>query len=321
LIRADNKVSFRKLNNAVVDRTIFLGFNALGDTLCSTPTVRAYRQQHPEAHITYVTQHASYTRVLDNNPDIDLILYSEFMAMNGLSKFSIDWLYTLPLDFTVPAMLYIFDITQVCTTHEAFQSHISSGFSRLLKIPISSIKPVIKLTTAEEKTAKSLIQEPYAVISKHSNSNPARKDGQGNAKDWPEDRWQKLCRYLQSRGIKKIISVGSEFDPQTRVAEWTNYYGLPIRLVAGLLKHASCVVTLENGLGHLAHAVDAPIVMIYSDIVPLGWANPSEATNREVLYGDPHQTSLEDVVFSVDKVLARALHSQYNPNHHANMLL
>ncbi len=304
-----------------MERTIFLGFNALGDTLCSTPTIRAYRKAHPRAHITYITQHATYTRVLDNNPDIDIILYSELMAMHGLSKFSIDWLYTLPLDFSVPSMLYTFDITQVCTTQEVFHSHIAKGFSSLLKIPISSVRPIIRLTPEEEKAARSLIKGPYAILSRHSNSNPARKDGNGNVKDWPEERWKKVCEYMRSRGIKKIISVGSEFDPQTRVEHWTNFYGLPIRLVAALMKHASCVITLENGLGHLAHAVDAPMVMIYSDIVPLGWANPAEATNCEVLYGDPHQLLPDDVIAAVDNILTRSSHLQPNSDYHANMLL
>ena len=52
------------------------------------------------------------------------------------------------------------------------------------------------------------------------------------------------------------------------------------------------VITLENGLGHLSHAVDAPMVMIYSNIVPLGWANPVEARRCAVLYGDPRLGSV-----------------------------
>ena len=55
---------------------IFVGFNALGDTLCTTPVIRAYRRRYPRARISYIVQGAPYTRVLDANPDIDLVLYS-----------------------------------------------------------------------------------------------------------------------------------------------------------------------------------------------------------------------------------------------------
>ena len=63
------------------------------------------------------------------------------------------------------------------------------------------------------------------------------------------------------------------------------------------------VVTLENGLGHLSHAVDAPMVMIYSNIVPLGWANPVEARRCEVLYGDPRQVTVDEVIAASDRVM------------------
>ena len=60
------------------------------------------------------------------------------------------------------------------------------------------------------------------------------------------------------------------------------------------------MITLENGIGHLAHAVDAPMVMIYSNIVPLGWANPVEASRCEVLYDDPRQITVDEVIAAAD---------------------
>ena len=86
-----------------------------------------------------------------------------------------------------------------------------------------------------------------------------------------------------ARGIEDIVAIGSEFDDRRPSPWWRNLHGLPIKVVAALLHDATLVVTLENGIGHLAHGVDAPIVMIYSNIVPLGWANPVEANRCQVL--------------------------------------
>jgi ADP-heptose:LPS heptosyltransferase len=287
-------------------RAIFIGVNALGDTLCTTPVVRAYRRQHPDAHITYITRSAAVTRVLDGNPDIDTLFYSEFLSQHGLSRFSLEWLYRQPLDFTQPATLYRFDMNQVCTTKEAFESHIATGLARLLRLPIDSVRPVVCVSEDERAAASRLVTRRYAVLSMHSNANPPRFDGRGRVKDWPSDRFEAVCRYLRAHGVQDIVAVGSEFDERHDSPYWRNLYGLPIKIVAALLRDAALVVTLENGIGHLAHGVDAPMVMIYSDIVPLGWANPVEASCCEVLYGDPHLTSVDAVLSAVERVTGKA---------------
>ncbi len=304
------------------DRAIFIGFNALGDTLCTTPAIRAYRKMHPDAHITYVVQNATFTRILENNPHIDLLIYSDFMYVNGMTKYSQEWLYSLPLDFTVPSTLYYFDINQVCTTKEAFQEHISTGFSRLLNIPIESIRPEVVITKQEYSRAMSIATRPYVVISMHSNANPMREDEKGGSKEWPLENWQTLCEYIRSSMGCEIISIGSEFDPQIKSPLWKNRYGLPINIVAALLQKAQCVITLENGIGHLTHAVDATTVMLYSDIVPLGWANPAEASRCSVLYGDPHVMSVNDVIAEIDKLVSKnTCHTEILTKRHENLLL
>ena len=286
-------------------RAIFVGFNALGDTLCTTPAIRAYRRLHPDAHVTYIVQSASFTRVLDGNPDIDLLIYSEFLSRHGMNRFSVEWVYQQPLDFTRGATLYHFDMNQVCTTWEAFEQHIAKGLSALVRIPISSVRPVVHVTDQERAVAATVAGRPYAVLSMHSNANPCRKDGEGRAKEWPLERFEAVCRHLRQRGIEDIIAIGSEFDERHASPWWRNLYGLPIKVVAALLEGASLVVTLENGIGHLAHGVDAPMVMIYSNIVPRGWANPAEASRCEVLYDDPRRTTVDAVIAAADRVLRR----------------
>jgi ADP-heptose:LPS heptosyltransferase len=300
---ADPPVRARSFDSAS-ERAIFIGFNALGDTLCTTPVIRAFRRLHPDAHVTSIVQAVPFTRVLDDNPDIDLQLYSEFLSGYGMTRFSMDWLYSQPLDFSRPSTMYHFDINQVCTTWEAFESHIAAGFARLVQIPIDSVRPIVRIRPEERALAASLVRRPYAVLSMHSNANPRRENAEGRVKDWPFDRWQAVCREIRRQGIEDIVAVGSEFDQRQPSPMWRSLCGLPIKVVAALLESAAVVITLENGIGHLAHAVDAPMVMIYSDIVPLGWANPVEASRAHVLYSDPRKTAVDDVIAAAGDLLA-----------------
>lgn len=280
-----------------------MGFNALGDTLCTTPVIRAFREANPDTFIIYLVQNAPFCRVLDGNPHIDLVLYNETMYCYGLTKYSPDWLTSLPFDLKEPAKLYRFDIRLVCTSAERFEEHISVGFSKMLGIPINSTRPVVVVSAEEERLARTFVSKPYVILSMHSVSNPVRKDGQGAAKDWPRENWLCLAKQIHDWGDFDVIAVGAEKDAQYPSPLIRNLYGLPIKIVAALLQNAACVVTLENGLAHLAAGVDAPTVQIYSNIVPLGWANAAEATRRRVFYGDPQQFSCQEVVAAVKETI------------------
>jgi hypothetical protein len=65
------------------------------------------------------------------------------------------------------------------------------------------------------------------------------------------------------------------------------------------------VLTLENGIAHLAAAVDAPTVEIYSHLMPLAWAAPEGMSCWHVLRGDPREIDCEQAAGAVRSVLTR----------------
>jgi len=286
-------------------KAVFIGFNALGDMLCTTPVLRAFRRKNRDTFIIYIVQNATFCRVLDANPDIDMVLYNEQMYMHGTTICNGAWLQTLPFDIQETTYLYHFDINEVCSKAERFQEHISIGFSKLLGISIDSVRPVVFITPEEQRLAETFIRKPYFIFSMHSVSNPRRTDGNGYAKEWPMDRWLRLAEYINSLGDFDIIAIGSERDPQIQVPYIRNLYGLPIKITAALLQNAVCIVTLENGIAHLSAAVDAPMVEIYSNIIPLAWAYPKESSCCQVLYNDPQLISCDEVINAIKAVLSR----------------
>ena len=287
-----------------MNKAVFLGVNAFGDTLCTTPVIRAFRRANPDTAIIYVTQAAPFCRVLDGNPDIDLLLYSERLYLNGIPEDTATWLGMLPLDLREQATLYRLDLKLACTREEHFKEHISKSFARLIGIETDSVKPFVVLNDLERRAARLFAQRPYVVLSTHSVSNPDRPDGRGKRKDWPVERWQMLARRLAGLGSLDVYQIGSERDEPPQIDAARRLYGLPIKVVAALLENAACVVTVENGVAHLCAAVNAPTITIYSNLMPIEWAYPAESHRSRVLYGDPFDLSCDEVASAVEEVLS-----------------
>lgn len=284
-------------------KAFFVGCNALGDTLCTTPAVRAFRRANPDSFLVYITHNATYCRVLDGNPDLDMVLYNEALSVYGRDLMTEEWFHSLPLDPGEPAPLFHFDMNLVGTNPACYAEHISAGFSKLLGIAASSVRPVVCLSEAERRAARVLAGAPYAVFSMFSNANPRMDDGLG-MKDWPPPNWARLAAEMQSLWGLDIISVGSETNQPCPYPGVRSLHGLPIKVVAALLQNAECVVTLENGIAHLCAAVDAPTVELYSKMVPLVWAFPAESTHVEAIYENPRLIPVEQVVGAVDRIMS-----------------
>ncbi len=286
-----------------METAVFLGLNALGDTLCTTPVLRAFRRAHPHVRMAYVVHAAPYCHILDGNPDVDVLIYHEGLLHRGLDICDNAWVHSLPLDLSGGGALYRLDLHAACTTAATFHAHISHAFARLLSIPLDSVRPVIVLHEQDRRHARACTRGPYALLSMHSRANPPRPDGRGKVKDWPLDRWTTLAGTLRAAGLE-VLCIGSEADERYPIPGTRHLYGLPIRTVAALIDEAAVFVTLENGLAHMAAAVDAPTVLLYSNIVPLVWARPAESTRCQIVYGDPFDASVDTVWSLVERTLA-----------------
>jgi ADP-heptose:LPS heptosyltransferase len=280
-------------------KAYFLGANRLGDFLCTTPVIHGFRQKNPDAFITYIVQDAPFTRILDGNPDIDRVVYSkELLVDEAIPDF-------LTAGIGADAELYRFDIQEVCSARPTvFNDHIAKGFSRVLGISVGSVRPIVRLSSEELGAAAQLVQKPYIILSMHTGSTVIATDGSLVLKDWIFENWLRLAGMIPLLGDFDIIAIGSDSDPQVSSRYFRNLYGLPIRVLAALLGGAACVISVESGISHLCHAVDAPLVLLYSRFISFPWAFPREASVCRVIYKDPCFISAEEVLSSLKLILS-----------------
>src|SRR5688572_3147334 len=283
---------------------LFISYNALGDTLCTTPSLRAFRKKNPEEFIVYVAQNSTFSRVLEGNPDIDLTLYSEVLYANrGVDNLGENWLRSLPLDLQEPASVHHFYLAAALDQPDSLQTHIATNFARKLGVELDSTRPTVRVSKQERNAVAPFIRKPYAVFSMNSVTNPARDSGTGGVKDWPADNWFKLALWLRNEANLDVFAIGAENDPQYQTPLLRNLFGLPVKLTAALIEGAECLITLENGIAHLAAGLDAPTVVIYSSSFPRGWAEHQGLSRTKVLYGDPQALAWETARDAVQEIL------------------
>lgn len=279
-------------------KAYFLGAHRLGDFLCTTAVIHAFRVQNPDAHITYIVHDDPYTRILEGNPDIDRIVYSKDLTVDTPTP------PHLPVDLETDSEVYRFDIHRVCNSqYNVFHDHIARGFANDLHIPLDSVRPIVTLSAEDYAAARSLTPKPYIVLAMHTGSTVIASDLRLVLKDWILEHWLRLAQLIPTLGDFDIIAIGSASDTPIQSRFFRNLYGLPIKVLAATLQTAAGVISVESGISHLCHAVDAPLVLLYSRYVSFPWAYPREAGNCHVIYKDPAFITPAEVFAALKAIL------------------
>jgi len=117
----------------------------------------------------------------------------------------------------------------------------------------------IRLTAQEQAEALCLIPEvPFAIVEPI-----VRKPGSQN-KDWGFERWEKV--------VKDFPIPVYQFDPDGKtkiLPEVTAINSPSFRIAAGIVKHASLVMTVNGGTHHMAASMNTPAVVVFG-----GFADP-----------------------------------------------
>jgi len=269
-----------------VRQAVFLDFNLLGDLLCTTAALRAFRQRYQDALVVYIVPNAPHYRLLEDNPDIDFVLYREDLLAYGEKIVNCIWLRSLPLEFDDESYLLRLGVGTLHDDPGVFDNHLAHGFARLLELDLDSVRPRVSITDKDRRIAATYIRKPYIIFSMHTSSPVVGPGGAMVRKDWVLERWLELARRLGESSDYDIIAMGSAPELPVMSRCFRNLYGLPIKVAAAIVEQAACVVTGESGFFHLCQAADAPMVLIYSRDIPVPWAYPYEASNCRVMVDD-----------------------------------
>jgi len=130
---------------------------------------------------------------------------------------------------------------------------------------------------------------------------------------WPEDAWRALLATFGQAGLACVLPWGSDDERarSERLARDTDLACVPARQsltsLAALLAHAELVVGVDTGLTHLAAALGAPVVAIFTETDPGGAGVSIAGAHARDVGGNGRVPTLDEVRAAAGELMARRI--------------
>ncbi|MFF7896107.1 glycosyltransferase family 9 protein [Streptomyces sp. NPDC007907] len=284
-------------------RLLVLRALGLGDLLAGVPALRALRRAHPD-HELVLAAPAELAPVARATGAVDRLLPA--CAPGREVPRSLDWSGPPP-DVAVdlhgngplshrllaelrPARLLAFahpDTPEIDGPPWYAEEHERDRWCRLLRWYGVDADPR-DLRLPPPQTAS---PAPGAAVLHPGAGSPARC--------WPVERYAAVAAGLRARGLRVVVTGGAdEGDLVARLAKQADLAdtdvfgdGLPFGRLSALVAAASCVISGDTGIAHLAAAHGTPSVTLFGPVAPSRWGPPPDPRHRALWYGpegDPH---------------------------------
>jgi ADP-heptose:LPS heptosyltransferase len=264
---------------------------SIGNTLAAVPALRALRRRYPQAQLAVVVDSVGYS-LLELCPWINrLIVYDKHGAHRGATahlrlvrefrSLSPSHAVLFKRFFRNGLLAYL----SGAPVRSGFRTHGSAPFLNLT-IPYRESVPVVDLNLelaallgapAADRELELFLSErdenaarEFAAVYGGSPYGVAHYGGQTTSPDFvPLPRFAALIRALTG-STRPIFLIGSGVRESTAAARlaqadalFVPALGLPLRVTAALMKHATRFVGFNSGPAHMAAAVHVPTVILY----------------------------------------------------------
>ena len=279
------------------ERILYIRTDRMGDVLMNLPAIRRIRQNHPKAWLTWMVDR-SVAPLLRRHPDVDELLEVDALQLKQDRK----WGFLLSRRLK--------DDKDRASRHETQSNLRLAGLlgekpwdgSWALPLDEDSSRSIEKRLSEEFGVGGS----PLVAI------HPGTSD---EAKRWPLENFQVLCKRLLDQGRARIVLVGgSEEEPISRklmaalgegACDWTGALGLAELSALLHSPRVKTLVSVDSGPVHVAWLHHKPVVALYaknktgSD--PARWGALSAGS--VCLYKDIRKISPEEVFRAVEGIL------------------
>lgn len=255
-------------------RALFTSKNLIGDALYIQPALKAWQAEHPDWDIDLLVL-----------PDHIEPLYRG-MGIQNLRLIHEREVYIRAGEEDQPCVQYdfehVFDISKAFSLGDQKRIHISQAYAELLGVPVPEHPPRVEYTPPDGPTEPGLV-----LLSMFSNSCASRQ-GKSPNKMLSFAVWLPIL--VLARQLGKVAVLGGPKDKGQAplpLLDEEYYTGRSLEEVARLLRDAKLLITIDNGMGHLAASQGTPTILFYPKCLGRHWIIPSGNSKLYVYQMDP----------------------------------
>ncbi|MDQ8728431.1 lipopolysaccharide heptosyltransferase I [Bradyrhizobium sp. LHD-71] len=312
-----------------MDSILFIKTSSLGDVVHHMPAVTDARQRFPDAQIVWVVEEA-FAPLVGLHPAVDAVIpvatrrwRKQFLKRETWREIRAFRARLRPAIFN--RVIDAQGLIRSAILARAAQGQRHGYDAQSIKEPLASRfydvrHRVSRALHAVERNRKltglSLGYQPTAAIdygligaAKSSDRYAMLLHGTSRvAKEWPEECWIELGRWLHGKGFECVLPWGDGVEklraerlcaaiPDSRVLERQ-----PLDATAKVIAAASLVVGVDTGLLHLAAAYQVPLAGIYVSSDP-GLTGPVGAGRIVIVTGVERAPVASEVIAGVEQLL------------------
>jgi ADP-heptose:LPS heptosyltransferase len=192
------------------------------------------------------------------------------------------------------------------------QCHIIEGFCDQLGIEPPQVdiltnqlgtfkawKPFYKSPSAEAFAESLSTEDELILFSPFSASCASRKGGEPNKMLKP-DHWVPLIDFMRTLGPIRMLGAPDDLPHESwQLSEEEVMTYVPLDWLAAVMKKAKLVITIDNGMGHLADSQDAPHILFYPMCLGLHFILSWGANHMVPIQLEPSQAQATQIMSSV----------------------
>jgi hypothetical protein len=166
--------------------------------------------------------------------------------------------------------------------------HISEAYGQLLGCDLhNNLKPLTDWAVIKEALPRTFI-----AISPFSKS-CSRHTGEIPNKTLDDHKWEYIIRYLRRQNIPVKVIAGPGDRLKVNSVPMNDYFTADnLYELEHFLKQCALLVTVDNGLGHLASILNTPMIYLWPGVSSLDFIYPRFGnTTCCVQIGDPNQAA------------------------------
>ena len=244
-------------------RALFESRNLIGDALYIQPALKRWVAEHPGWDIDLLTL----------NDHITCLYKGMGVPVNIIFERMPDVHY----DFE-----HRFDVSAAFALGDKEKLHIAQAYIKLLGQAVPEQPPRVEYTPPDGQR-----EEDKILLSIFSNS-CASREGKPPNKMLSWAIWLSVLALVRQMG--EVLVLGGPKDRDTAplpILDQEYYTDRPLPEVARTLRAARLLITIDNGIGHLAATQGTPTILFYPKCLGKHWIIPSGNQRLIVYHVDP----------------------------------